>query len=81
MWDHEIGGRISAILALIANPPHLRAEGGIKVFDGGRLIEDTGIAVFELADGTEVIFGSSRDIHLTIKIPSIGTVNISVTEP
>jgi len=80
MWDHETGSKIAAILALIADPPNLRGEGGIKVFDGGRLIEDTGISVYELTDGTKVLFGSGLGLSVTITFPSGDEVQVSVKE-
>ena len=81
MWHYEMGNKIAAILDLIADPPNLRREGSIKVFDGGQLIEDTGITVFELSDGTQVSYGSGQDMHLTIKFSRGGEANIRLTEP
>jgi hypothetical protein len=78
MWDNEIGGKIARILQLLVDLPNLRREGSTQLFDGGRLIEDTGITVLELADGTEIFHGSGEDLHLTIKFPEGGKAEISV---
>lgn len=80
MWNDELSVEIATLLGLIANPPNLRSEEGIKRFDGGRMIEDTGLTVFELDDGTEVFYGSGLNRHLTIKFPTGREVNIDVTE-
>jgi hypothetical protein len=80
MWDNEIGGRIAAILQLLVDLPNLRHEGGVKVFDGGQLIEDTGITIFELADGSKVFYGSGVALHMTIKFSDGGEAQISVRE-
>jgi hypothetical protein len=80
MWDNEMGSRIATVLQLLVELPNLRWEGTIRVFDGGRLIEETGVTVIELADGTEVFYGSGKELHLTIRFPQGNKVEIRISE-
>jgi hypothetical protein len=80
MWDHEMGAAIARILELMANPPNLRRDGTIKAFDGGRIIEDTGLTEFEFSDGTTAFFGSGVATQLTIRFPSGTEASVTVRE-
>jgi len=79
MWDHDLAKRIAGILGLIADPPNLRSQDHIQIFDGGKLIVDTGHVAYEFDDGSRAFYGTGLNLHLCIRLATGEEVNISIT--
>jgi hypothetical protein len=81
MWDEKFGKEIARILNLMADKPDSKphpTQSEIKIFDGGQVRVMTGVTSYEFSDGSEAIYGSGRDWHLTIRLAAGDEVHISV---
>ena len=84
MWDERVDLKeVAKIVALAADRPNLRddpAQPGVKLFDGGRLYENTGTHDFEFDDGTQACEAVLPQLSFTIRFPNGERVHISQAE-
>ncbi|MBS1794310.1 MAG: hypothetical protein JSS81_10675 [Acidobacteria bacterium] len=81
MWENRIGeGAVARILSLIAAPPNARpdpAEPNYRqIFDGGTITFQTGVTLYEFADGTRALAGVLPHLNVTIVFPDGRTISI-----
>lgn len=81
MWNENFGKEVARILNLIADKPGLKphpTQPGVSIFDGGQVRVTTGVTSYEFSDGSEAIYGTGRDWHLTVTLATGDEVHISV---
>src|SRR5579862_6821585 len=79
MWDKETGRKIAAILSLVSDPPNLRSDDhdpSVQIFDGGTIMVQTGLMIFQLSDGTRAVYGTGLNIGLSITFPQGERISI-----